>query len=819
MPTPLSPPTLVDHDHDHEYMVPVSILPLAKALSSDRIREQWLCLAKESDNLRAFYQTPNWCQHKALCGERIDVAVVQGASAQLLGVAPLLATTFQLSFAAGKRALWTKPFRGLWLEANQPFLLSTATTTTTMSTWCPTWCPMETYDRLLRVIRSTFPDRDCLYMGSVPLDSFLWKYIESSPEVRSFWQPFLPARGPSRHYGLLLPPTFAEYAAKFPARSLKNLRREANNLRKEGGVVDMVRVDSPEQVAEFVEGATAVAATSWQRQFLHLPLETAVDRARSLRDLADHGLLRSYLLRCGGRPCAYVIGFQLGSTYVYYETAFDPQFVRHGPGQVLLYRVLQDLFSHNKPQRVSFGPGDYTYKSFFGNAVGLETELVLFRRTLSNRAWCGSYRLFQGAVVAAKRLLGKDGGRPGTMPVSVLPLARALSSCTIRAQWLELAKRSDSLYAFYQTPGWCRHQAAAGERIDVAVVQDASDALLGVAPLLDTTFRLSFAVHNRELWTKPFRGLQMLGNQPLLAPTTAMSTWCPTCCPMETVEALFRAIHAGFPDCDCLCMGNVPLDSVVWKYVRNSDEARSLWQPFLPESGPVRHYGLSLPPTLAEYAAGFPARSLKNLERETDSLRKHGGGRLELVRVNAPDEVPQFVESTTAVAASSWQRKFLGLPVEMPLDRARSFRDFANHGLLRAYLLKCGGRPCTIRSIFNSARLTSVSRRRMIPSLPRYSPGRVLLHLILEDLFARGTSWVQPRRLSFGPGDYAYKTLFGNSASLETNLVLFRRTLSNRAWYGAYRLVRGAAYAAKRLLGKKGDGKGSRAAPQGKDEA
>ncbi len=53
------------------------------------------------------------------------------------------------------------------------------------------------------------------------------------------------------------------------------------------------------------------------------------------------------------------------------------------------------------------GTGDADYKAFFGGSVSYEANLVLFRRTLSNRAWCGSHRLFRGVVQAGKRLLGK----------------------------------------------------------------------------------------------------------------------------------------------------------------------------------------------------------------------------------------------------------------------------------------------------------------------------------------------------------------------------------------------------------------------------
>ncbi len=66
-----------------------SVVPLTEAISSDMIREKWLSLASDSDNLRAFLQTPSWCAHKVfVLGERIDVVALEDASGKIIGVAP-----------------------------------------------------------------------------------------------------------------------------------------------------------------------------------------------------------------------------------------------------------------------------------------------------------------------------------------------------------------------------------------------------------------------------------------------------------------------------------------------------------------------------------------------------------------------------------------------------------------------------------------------------------------------------------------------------------------------------------------------------------
>ena len=220
MPATSAVPSLVnhDHDHDHEYMapdmvpdvVPVSVLPLAEGLSSGRVREAWSCLARESDNLRAVYQTPSWCAYQAVGGEPINLALLLDPADEVIGVTPLQHTTFELIFSVRNRVLWRKTFAGLVMMGGQPLLPSCR----------------RTYDGLFRAIRGTFPDRDCLCLGEVPLDSYLWVYLENSAEIRSCWHRFEPHRGVVRHHWLSLPSTFAEYLAKFSSRTRNTFKRE-----------------------------------------------------------------------------------------------------------------------------------------------------------------------------------------------------------------------------------------------------------------------------------------------------------------------------------------------------------------------------------------------------------------------------------------------------------------------------------------------------------------------------------------------------------------------------------------------------------------
>ncbi len=78
--------------------------------------------------------------------------------------------------------------------------------------------------------------------------------------------------------------------------------------------------------------------------------------------LAESSMLRCYLLYMREDPVAFIRGYQYEGTYYYEEIGFDKDFRHLEPGTGLNFFVLQDLFSHDKPQRLDFGFGENDYK-------------------------------------------------------------------------------------------------------------------------------------------------------------------------------------------------------------------------------------------------------------------------------------------------------------------------------------------------------------------------------------------------------------------------------------------------------------------------
>src|SRR5512135_317316 len=117
-----------------------------------------------------------------------------------------------------------------------------------------------------------------------------------------------------------------------------NLRRMVRELgEKKGGAAELLRVDSEGQVAGFLEVAAHISARSWQHRIIGPRVGTTPAHVRTLQDLASRQILRSYLLRCGGEPLAFAIGYQSHGVYQFVETGYDEAVDHLSPGTVLLY--------------------------------------------------------------------------------------------------------------------------------------------------------------------------------------------------------------------------------------------------------------------------------------------------------------------------------------------------------------------------------------------------------------------------------------------------------------------------------------------------
>ena len=265
------------------------------------------------------------------------------------------------------------------------------------------------YDRLInQTLRSDF---DAIYMQNVKTSSFLWSYLRSSAVIQREFR-FYTKREPLPHLLIRLEGTFESYIKKFPAKMRKNRLREIRMLR-EHGQVNLLRVTQPSEIDAFLDTAYKISQRTWQFKGLGWGLAARDPQvvARELRLLAERGWLRSYVLKCDGVPCSFILGHQYGRSFYPEFASVDDAWRSYNLGTVTLLLVLENLFKENPPEFYDFGtPARFTeYRAYFATESYPEARVWLFRRRAYPILASSIYRACNAVSMSAGMILDRLG--------------------------------------------------------------------------------------------------------------------------------------------------------------------------------------------------------------------------------------------------------------------------------------------------------------------------------------------------------------------------------------------------------------------------
>jgi CelD/BcsL family acetyltransferase involved in cellulose biosynthesis len=360
----------------------------ADEASADEIRIAWKRCLADSRSSDALFQSPEWFDHfRVIHPDRATFLVaVHDGEGSISGTAPIVSDPTTLEFSVGTRVLWKARLNSIEILGSQPLVADE-----------PTVC-----DQVFAAIEKAMPDCDAIKMSIVPTDAFLWRYLHQSAYIRSRFVMYLPD-GVETSRLIVLPRTFDEYLAKFSAKTRSQLKRRVRQLRDRGGALELKRYELPSDVDPFIEAAVPVVQNSWQHSSTDEVLKSDEFWKRKLNDLAQRGLLRSYILFCGDDPCAVELGYEFRGVFRRVQTHYDQRFAKLSPGTVLTYLYIQDLICHRPAKMLTFGYADAPYKAFFGNAHSDDAYVLLVRKRLADRLKIYSHSAFRGFVCFVKR--------------------------------------------------------------------------------------------------------------------------------------------------------------------------------------------------------------------------------------------------------------------------------------------------------------------------------------------------------------------------------------------------------------------------------
>jgi hypothetical protein len=347
------------------------------------------------------------------------------------------------------------------------------------------------------------------------------------------------------------------------------------------------------------------------------------------------------------------------------------------------------------------------------------------------------------------------------MRVDVVPWGE---SPALLNKWRECVATSDNFRACLQVPEWIDYRWRDLTSVYVGTLRDAqSNDLFAVTPLVEHEYELRFSTAGLNLGSVKLKGLLLNGNVPLFPNSH------------EYYEALCDAV-LGIPWVECLYMLGVPTCSPFWDFLTKSRDLHSRWLIYTPYSQPAKYLFIDMSLSYEQYLSKFKSKTRQTFARKLRYLERGSGGNLELLRVSNVEGVESFLRAACSIAKVTWQRHLVDLDVDQPAKREEFLQSMASRGLLRSYLLEANGKAIAFLIGFQTNGIFYFHETGFDPSYARFSPGLVLLNLVIKDCFEHE----KPKIFHFGTGESYYKNLLANQVGEENTILILRNSAKSQ---------------------------------------
>ena len=350
----------------------LSLLTPPEVLHDESLRHDWESLMCLGHPLNRVFASPTLYEHECRIAPLAEnrVAVIRDVDRKVIGVCPIILWRLTIPFQVRKRVFAKITLNAATILSSEPLL------------------PHDPalFQLLFDGLLDGLPWCDCVYINSMPADCFTAQFLYGA-DRRSRRYFLHPKKLESREWLFLELPESRESFLKEKKRD----SREPLTRRRRG----------------FANTAAAMSSASgskpWTRSMrsTNRPCRSRSDPGRTspsvgrwrrppctgspFCSLAQAGCLRAYLLKCGGKSCAFVIGYQYQDVLQFEQTAYAAEFASFSPGSVLYYLMLEDLCEYRRPTLVNHGVGVSPHKQLFSNRKLFDTSVYLFRPTVRNR--------------------------------------------------------------------------------------------------------------------------------------------------------------------------------------------------------------------------------------------------------------------------------------------------------------------------------------------------------------------------------------------------------------------------------------------------
>lgn len=350
-----------------------------------------------------------------------------------------------------------------------------------------------------------------------------------------------------------------------------------------------------------------------------------------------------------------------------------------------------------------------------------------------------------------------------------LKLSDALGRKEVRAAWSMLASHSANPAVLYQSPTWTESWLGAGDgrRNEIAVLRNATGAVVGVVPIRYQTASLEFEIGSRVLHRHDWQVANILGSQPLLPDDH------------EAHATLYEAICRREDSRGGLLFRTLPTDSFTWRAL-HAYAGRDRLIHLL--DGVRKHHYVRLAPSLDACLRRMSRKHRRHLRERLAAFDEGANRGSRLMRIDSPHQVGMLLSLAARVSQRSWQHRELGPRISTARTEIERLTHLASRGVLRSYLLFAREEPCAFVIGYQYKDVFHYVEVGYAEDYADLSPGTVLLLMIQQDLVChRPVRW-----LDFGSGDAPYKARFGTHSADHASLVILPGTIPNRALTSAH---------------------------------
>jgi hypothetical protein len=372
------------------------------------------------------------------------------------------------------------------------------------------------------------------------------------------------------------------------------------------------------------------------------------------------------------------------------------------------------------------------------------------------------------------------------MKIKTITLDGVGEDSEMAVAWDEQVRRARNLYAMYQSRDWlsCTQDADSPPEI---MLLDRGQNSLGSSSITLISFKTASLPFRISRWLKfsfAFDSVEVLGSQPLGHAT------------FEYYRDLVNAIWQKYPRVQAIYFKSVPDDGALWRILRDQNWQLDGTHAYPPEGARPFHY-LALPATFEAYMQDLKRKRRYNLKRQVRVLSEAFSGRVSLACITEPADIPMLIQRVTQVAQKSWKAIELDTVTPDMVSKPGMLAEIAANGLLRAYLLSVNDEPCAYVLGYQFNGIYHYSDIGYDDSLAKYSPGNVLLLLVIQDLIEVAGA----KSMNFGVADAEYKRVFANRHLRDASLLLLRQGMMNslkRQLHAGFQAMRTLA----RMIGK-----------------